>query len=465
MIKSFFGSMTARIYLILIGGTFITGFLIISLAIHEREALDSHMRAIHTTERVQQLINILDHIPSNLRPTIGNIYNEYGIKVEFSDTSNTIGEVPDSDLTYTLRAALGKDRELSIIESSGNTCPTRDPVIETTIKETHRCEVIVTKLKDGTPITLVVAHRNLPPPPFRGNFIRDLILFFTALSLIALIIAHMTNQPLRKLAQAARRLSVDFEQKPLPIEKGPAEVQDASKAFNAMQDSIRNHIEERTCMLAAIAHDLQTPLTRLRLRLEKVEDNDLKEKLIADLAATQDMVREGLEFARIFSIDEKLELIDIDSLVESLCNDTKDAGAEITWEGKIGKPVLASHHALRRCFSNLIDNAIQYGNFAHVSIKQADNKAIVTIIDGGIGVPEDQLEAIFRPFNRLEQSRSRHFGGTGLGLTIARIIISKHKGSITLKNVGTNDLGLAAIIELPLASGHPRSDSVRQSYQ
>jgi signal transduction histidine kinase len=218
-----------------------------------------------------------------------------------------------------------------------------------------------------------------------------------------------------------------------------------------MQTSVRNHIEERTYMLAAIAHDLQTPLTRLRLRLEKVDDPELRAKLVADLGATQDMVREGLDFARSIGMNEPFERVDIDSLIESLCNDALEAGCEVTFDGRIGQPIMASPHALRRCLANLLDNACKYGKFAHVSIKRKDNKAVITIIDGGPGIPEDQFESVFQPFHRLESSRSRASGGTGLGLTIARIIAEKHKGRILLGNMASADLGLMVTVELPLA--------------
>ena len=204
-------------------------------------------------------------------------------------------------------------------------------------------------------------------------------------------------------------------------------------------------------MLAAIAHDLQTPLTRLRLRLENVQDEDLRGRLVADLTATQSMIREGLDFAQSVSQAEDFEAVDLDSLVAAICNDAADAGQDVIHSGRIGKSVMACPHSLRRCIANLLDNALKYGKFAHVSVKLEDAKAIVTIIDGGPGIPEDQLETVFQPFKRLEDSRSRSTGGTGLGLTIARIIAGQHRGSVKLKNMGPSDLGLMATLELPAA--------------
>ncbi len=297
-----------------------------------------------------------------------------------------------------------------------------------------------------------MVHRNRPPPPFGGGFFKNLALFLSALTLLALVVAHMATKPLRKLAQAAHALSRNIDHPAIAVGEGSNEVREASAAFNSMQNSIRSYIEERTIMLAAIAHDLQTPLTRLRLRLEKVADEALRTKLVEDLTATQDLVKEGLEFARTMSADyPTFDLVDLDSLVETLCNDATDSGQEVTLSGKLGRPLRASPHALRRCIANLLDNAIKYGKFAHISVKQEHDKAIISIIDGGAGIPPDQIEAVFRPFNRLESSRSRNSGGTGLGLTIARIIAEKHHGSIKLKNMGSKDLGLLVTLELPIS--------------
>jgi signal transduction histidine kinase len=451
MLKSFFRSMTAKIFLILVGGTIIAGTLVMSLAMHERQSLDAHTRTLRTAERVKQLIQILDDAPVLARQAIADIASKQGIQVNFSQPKTAIGEIPDSEITTELKEALGNNQVFSVYESDSFNCPVRKSNDDSTITVTPHCETIFTNLKDGTHVRLDVAHRNLPPPPFRGNFVRDLLLFMCGLSLIALVIAHMATKPLRKLAQAAQDLSNNIEHKPLPINQGPAEVRDASLAFNSMQNSIRNHIQERTYMLAAIAHDLQTPLTRLRLRLEKVDDVKLRDQLVGDLTATQDLVREGLEFARILSINESLELVDLDSLIEAICHDAKDAGMKVSCEAKIGFSSMASPQALRRCIFNLIDNAVKYGNYAHVNAKQEGGMAIIEIIDGGEGIPESQLEAVFTPFNRLEQSRSRSFGGTGLGLTIANIIATRHKGLIKLSNIdATSGHGLIATLTLPI---------------
>ena len=201
-------------------------------------------------------------------------------------------------------------------------------------------------------------------------------------------------------------------------------------------------------MLAAIAHDLQTPLTRLRLRLEKVENEELRDRLIHDLALTQDIVKEGLDLARSVDAEEPFELIDLDSLIDSICDDAVDAGLKVTQSGKIGVPVKVRPNALRRCLGNLVDNAVKYGGFAQVNVQKNGAKIVISVVDGGPGIPEDQLEAVLKPFQRLETSRSRDSGGIGLGLTIAANIAERHRGRLYLRNIGKDGQGLEAIVEL-----------------
>lgn len=450
MINSHIGSMTARIFLILIGGAIISATLVMTLATYERKNLEAQLRLHHMAERAEQSIHVLDAIPASSRRAVADILGRSGIRVSLSPSTTLKGNPPDENTRKALQAVLGS-RKMVVLDRADKDCPVLKSSSAATSQQIHRCETLFATLNDGTPIELDLAQRDRFPPLVRGDFLKNLLLFLFGLSLLALIVAHMATKPLRRLAKAAHALGRNLEQEPLPVNEGSTEVREAAEAFNNMQTSIRNHIEERTFMLAAIAHDLQTPLTRLRLRLEKVADENLRASLVADLTATQAMVTEGLEFARTVSIDEPLERVDLDSLVEAICNDAADAGWEVTYSGKIGSPAQAFPHALRRCVSNLLDNAVKYGKFAHVILEIRHGKAVISIMDGGPGLPEDQLESVFQPFKRMENSRSRHSGGTGLGLTIARIIAEKHKGSVKLSNIGATKTGLVATIELPLS--------------
>ena len=434
----------------MVGGTVISGALVFTLAEYERKDLALQIRSRHAAERVQQLILSLEAVPKDSRGSIIAINEHSGIHTDLTNSSTIIGTPTSSDFSEALKHILGDDRTISAFERWGADCPIRHPE-EFPPNEIKHCQTVFTSLKDGTPIRLDIAFRDLPPPPFRGPFPFNVLAFLLIISILALIVAHIATKPLRRLAQAARDLGRNIEHHPLPTKHGSREVREASIAFNSMQTSIRNHIQERTYMLAAIAHDLQTPLTRLRLRLEKVKDTELRSMLISDLAATQNMVKEGLDFAQTMNKEEPFESIDLDSLVEAICNDAIDAGCQVTHKGRIGRTIMASPGALRRCISNLVDNAVKYGKYAEIHVRQEKSMVIISIVDGGSGIPKDQLESVFEPFKRIEDSRSRSTGGTGLGLTIARIIAGRHRGTIKLENKDNGQSGLIATLELPIS--------------
>jgi signal transduction histidine kinase len=306
-------------------------------------------------------------------------------------------------------------------------------------------------LHDGSALKLMILAPRNPMPPLSKEFPLYLLLFLCIIGTLAYLVSRMTMRPLNRLAQAATDLGQDIN-RPALEEQGSTEILLATKAFNAMQSRIRQHIQQRTHMLAAITHDLQTPLTRLRLRLEKVSDQELRDKLIEDLSAMQMMVKEGLDLARSMDSSESLKPLDLDSLLDSVCSDASDAGQDVTLNGLSGCTVMARPQSLQRCLNNLIDNAVKYGHHARVSIAStevAGKKSVqIRIRDGGSGIPVDQQSKVFEPFYRMESSRSRHTGGTGLGLTIAQNIAQQHGGSLQLSNLPEG--GLQVQLTLPV---------------
>jgi signal transduction histidine kinase len=193
---------------------------------------------------------------------------------------------------------------------------------------------------------------------------------------------------------------------------------------------------DRTRMLAAITHDLQTPLTRMRLRLDKIADVDLRDRLLADFAATQMLIREGLDLAQDAESGEPWGQVDVPSLIEALVEDMADAGLPVRIIETCDGTVRARPQALRRALGNLIDNAITHGGSAEVaSASSTDGGVIISVRDRGRGIPEDQLAAVLEPFHRLEPSRSRDAGGgAGLGLTIAVRLAQRTGATLTLAN-------------------------------
>jgi signal transduction histidine kinase len=272
-----------------------------------------------------------------------------------------------------------------------------------------------------------------------------ILAFFVVIFALSYLVARLATAPLAHLASAANRLKSDIESAPMN-EAGPTEVREAASAFNAMQARIARDVRERTSMLAAITHDLQTPVTRLRLRLEKVTDEALRTKLVADLDAMRATIREGLDLATSLDARETPQPIDLDSMLESVVADACDMGQDATLQGRTQCFVLGSPNAVRRCLTNLVDNAVAYGRYARVECTSDANRAVVCIRDGGPGIPEQHLERVFEPFVRVESSRSRETGGTGIGLTIARNIVTRMDGSIALRN--HPDGGLEVRLEL-----------------
>jgi signal transduction histidine kinase len=309
------------------------------------------------------------------------------------------------------------------------------------------CQRVNFTLPDDTEFTLII-----PVPPMRGPFYPSpvwsaLLLFALCIGLLAWLVARIATRPLRQLADAADNLDISRASEPLP-EKGSNEVRVATRAFNRMQKRIYEDVRERTGMLAAITHDLQTPLTRLRLRLEKLPDEALRNKLVGDMQAMQQMLQEGLELSRSMDTSEAAQLLDLDSLLDSLCSDATEAGQQVDYISRTAVRLKAHPLALRRAFSNLLDNAVKYGQRAEVSLSRDARQCHILIRDFGPGIPPELLETVFTPFYRIEHSRSRETGGTGLGLAIARNIVLRHNGELTLSNHPEG--GLLVDVVLPL---------------
>ena len=449
--KNFFGSIANRVFVILLAGILVAAAVTTLLAEREREGAIEQMRAAHSADRVAQLVQALDEASPALRPVILRTAANFGMRASIADDLEPAGET-DGALVALLRARLGPTRQIALKAQSG--CPplaVQRPRFDRP-RETD-CQLLMLGLADGQLLRVQLHAPNWPghvrPPPglAAGGSGWYLALFLALIGLLAYLVAQMTARPIRRLAEAAGALGSDLDRAPL-VESGPTEIRQAAAAFNAMQGRIRRQVQHRTHMLAAITHDLQTPLTRLRLRFEKVGDAELRQKLVDDLAVMQSMVREGLDLARSMDSHEAPQRLDLNSLVDSVCADASDAGQNVVYQGTAGVFVLAQPGALRRCLTNLIDNACKYGKLARVESRREQDSALIRISDAGPGLQPDQLEAVFDPFFRLEASRSRDTGGTGLGLTIARNIAESHGGGLVLQN-GQHG-GLEALLRLPI---------------
>jgi len=268
--------------------------------------------------------------------------------------------------------------------------------------------------------------------------------------LVSAIAARQFAAPMSRFAEAARRFGTDPEAPPL-AETGPVELRLAIGAFNAMQAQIARFVTDRTELLAAISHDLRTPLTRMRLRAEFIEDEEQQRRLFQDVDEMQTMVDEALAFFRDDAAAEQSTKFDLAELLRTIIDDFADQVAEVGYDGPDHAAYFGRPMALKRAFTNLVDNALRYARLPSVALRLEPEAAIVSVADRGQGIPPDQLVKVFTPFYRLEPSRSRSTGGYGLGLSTARSIMRAHGGELLLQN--RDGGGLAAVSTLPCGSG------------
>jgi len=308
------------------------------------------------------------------------------------------------------------------------------------------------RFADGKWLNLRV---ELPPPRLwhSDTFLISFLLMTVAAAGLTLWAVRRMMRPVRDLAAAADRLGRDVNAPPMP-EGGPAEVATAAHAFNTMAERIRRYVADRTQMLAAIGHDLKTPITRLKLRAEFLDDDEQRRKMLADLDEMEAMIVSTLAFARDDSAAEPSVPVDLAALCRTVLDEASDAATPetaelITYAGPEHLTVSARPVALKRALANLVGNAVAYGGAAQLTLTPPAARLLrIAVADDGPGVPEGELENVFQPFRRLETSRNRETGGTGLGLPIARNIFRAHGGDVVLRN--RREGGLEALATLPV---------------
>jgi signal transduction histidine kinase len=305
-----------------------------------------------------------------------------------------------------------------------------------------------------------VVFRTLTPrpgPPMPRRIFVELAVLTALLGLMLYVMTRTITRPLGELARAADSMGGGTQSVKVE-ERGARELRQATRAFNAMQERLRRYLDSRTRVLAAMSHDLRTPLTRLRLRVESIEDEDLRQRCTADLDEMSSMVRSALAVFRGLNDDEAAVAVDINELVRELQRQYTETGAEVSIEGRAASACVVRPRALKRCLSNLVDNALQHGGRAAIRIDDSA-ELVIRICDNGPGIPEDQLEQVFEPFFRLESSRNRDTGGAGLGLSIARDIAQAHGGSLRLANRAEGGLEATLILPRTWTAGAPQDRS------
>jgi len=306
--------------------------------------------------------------------------------------------------------------------------------------------VVQARLSDGT-----WAAVPLHAPPFSGpgvlpGLIAALAVFSGGIAALAVWAAGRVTKPLKHLAEAAGRMEAAGDAPPAVVE-GPREVRQAAHALNEMAARVRRFVDDRTRMLAAISHDLRTMLTRLALRAEYIDDPEQREKAQREVAEMEEMLSATLAFARDDAKAEARTPVDLGAVLADLTEDLTEAGHRATYTGPRSLTVPARPVAMRRALMNLVSNAVAYGGEAEVGLSADGGTVTVTVADRGPGIPDDLKEKVFDPFFRIETSRSRETGGTGLGLSVARDIVRGHGGDIVLSD--REGGGLVATVTLP----------------
>lgn len=301
------------------------------------------------------------------------------------------------------------------------------------------------RLTDGTLVTFDARQAQWSEGwPLR--MLLSLAVLLVAVLALSLLAVHWATKPLQTLAAAADALGRNIASPPMD-ERGPIEVTRAARAFNTMQLRLAAYLRERTSVLAAMSHDLKTPVTRLKLRAELLGDPALRVKFTRDLEELEVMVAATLDFLQGTAGAEPAQPVDMEALLASLQADLSEVGSEVRIEGHPLQPFTGQPAALKRCLRNLVENAVKYGGAAEVAVDDNAQRLQIEVRDRGPGIPRDDLERVFEPFLRLEASRNRDTGGTGLGLTIARSIAHAHGGELRLENRGEG--GLVARLSLP----------------
>lgn len=298
---------------------------------------------------------------------------------------------------------------------------------------------------DGRWAVVEPPHGLLSPSQIR--LLLSMAISMLLLAPLVWFMARRLTRPIRVFAEAAERLGADPDAEPL-TPSGPSEVRTAIAAFNDMQASLRDHIRRRTQTIAAIAHDLRTPLTRLRFRAEQAP-GPLRDRMAADVEEMDALIGQAMAYVRGEAAPERREKLDLTRLAKACTGGFSDTGEPVVFEGGRPMAVHADPAALKRALANLIGNAVKYAGSARVAVRLEDGHAVVTVEDDGPGVAETDLDALFEPFARGERSRNRETGGAGLGLTVARQVARAHGGDVVL--VPRPEGGLTARLSLPLA--------------
>ena len=445
-------SLFGRIALILAGGFLAVQAVTTAIAISDRDALVARAGANQAAARIADAARIIVTTSGSERRRIMQVISNDTLKLAHSEpaTSGAVVMEQDEELILVARDAL----EQALPEGMGFKVLNAqlvhlDPDFRLVSRFGERSGVkIFAILLPGDGVSISV-QSTIPArtSQWGRRLLRNLAIVDGVMVILCFFAVRLATRPLSVLASAAEDLGRDIDRPPLP-ERGATELKRAARALNVMQDRLKRYVDTRVKILAAMSHDLKTPITRMRLRTELLEDAQIKAKFARDLDELQQMVVSTLESMRGLSeSSEAVAPIDVGVLISDLKENAEEAGRTLTVSGVARAPVMGRAQALKRCLQNLIDNALAYGQRAEINLREEGGVLNIVVSDDGPGIPEGDLEKVFEPFYRVEGSRNRNTGGSGLGLSIARNIAQAHGGSVRLRNLPGR--GLEATLVLP----------------
>lgn len=441
-----------RIVLVLLVGLIV--FHLGSLWLHQSgaEAVIGTAREHQLAERLAGAKRAVAELPSSDRDRMAHALSSAGLDMHWtaSPTVRLTDEI--SPRIETIRARLlelepnlaDAGMRLGYLDEAGSGTPAGE--------QSRHLLVGALQLPDGSWLNfaaalfrpMVAEHSALLPTTLSTTAMA------TGILILGFFVVRLIGRPLRALSVAADRIGRPGETAPVP-EDGPREVRQAAQAFNRMQARIDRLIADRTQALAAVSHDLRTPIARLRLRAGFIEDTETQRQIDADLDEMEAMITSTLAYLRGEAEQEPLRVADLAAILETLCDDASDAGHRASYDGPLQARLACRPIAMKRALANLIGNAVKYGGVAHVSLHDSGTRVEISVEDDGPGIPDDELEVAFEPFRRLDPARNPESGGSGLGLTIARQVAERHGGTVSLRNRPGG--GLVATLTIPRVDG------------
>jgi signal transduction histidine kinase len=458
--------------LVLLAGLIVAQLLSFAVHWHERGEFMTRSMGARSAARIADIIELLDTIQPAERAKIVSVFSSSPLRISLDEPPLVpqVGDTEKEDQAAQFTAALKRSLDDDIpfvvqvsdaprsgygkgpgmrsgrarggMEGAG---PGEPGAGGQGIRRFGVSFIVQARLNDGALITFN-ARQPQESVVWPYQLLLSLGVLLAVVIAVTLLAVRWVTKPLDTLAAAAQSLGEDINRPPLD-ERGPLEVGRAARAFNAMQQKLSKFISDRTRIFAAMSHDLKTPITRLRLRAELLDDAELRAKFVKDLEEMEAMVGSALDFMR--GVDQKspAQPVDVMALLESLQADAREIGSDVAIEGAVEAPYRGHAQTLKRCVGNLIDNAVKYGKRATLVVADTPAELTITARDAGPGIPEAELERVFEPFYRLDASRNRATGGSGLGLTIARNIARAHGGEVVLRNRAGG--GLEAVLTLP----------------